>query len=68
MGKGAMYLQKDENLWDSIETGEAGAGGGMVHRVNRPGKSREHFKSLLWVIPLVHAVYFISLFIILTHS
>lgn len=27
MGKGAMYLQKDENLWDSIETGEAGAGG-----------------------------------------
>lgn len=61
-------------IWKSVgqhrdwrDTGREG--GWQWHtQGNRPGKSREHFKSLLWVTPLIHPVYFISLCVILTHS
>lgn len=54
------------------ETGEWAGGwvGGWVTQHSGTGQKRpgQHLKSLLWVVPLTHPVYFISLFVILTHS
>lgn len=38
------------------------------HNTTGQKRPEEHFKSFLWVVPLTHPVYFISLFVILTHS
>lgn len=47
-----------------------GGGRGMgVTRHNRPDQDgSQYFKPLLWVVRLTHPVYFISVFVILTHS
>lgn len=55
--------------WDSAQLPGGWVGGKDLNRKEnsreRPG---EHLKSHLWVVPLAHPVYFISLFVILTHS